>query len=92
MTELVQFRGVQNPRRGGANAPPLLFLSKPCPVRLPRNTRLTIGRGVQGGSSLNCIILTGKGDKFPFDLIQSNEKETAVKVLEIKPFTAVSFF
>ena len=33
-----------------------------------------------------------KVDKFPFDLIQSNEKETAVKGLEIKPFTAVSFF
>ena len=29
MTELVQFRGEQNPHRGGANAP-LLFLSKPC--------------------------------------------------------------
>ena len=25
--------------------------------------------------------MSGDGDKFPFDLIQSNEKETAVKVL-----------
>lgn len=49
---------------------PLLFLSKPCPVRLPRNTCLTIGRGVQGGSSLSgyggasldCIKICGKGE------------------------------
>lgn len=41
---------------------PLLFSSKPCPVRLPRNTLLTIGRGVQGGSSLFCITLIGKGE------------------------------
>ena len=27
---------------------PLLFLSKPCPMRLPRHTRLTIGRGGKG--------------------------------------------
>lgn len=47
MTELVQFSGVQNPHRRGANAP-LLFLSKPFPVRLPRNTLLTIGRGARG--------------------------------------------
>jgi len=42
---------------------PLLFFSKPCPVRFPRHTRLTIGRGVQGGSSLRgfrgCIVIEG---------------------------------
>lgn len=27
---------------------PLLFLSKSCPVRFPRNTCLTIGRGARG--------------------------------------------
>ena len=27
---------------------PLLFLSKPCPMRLPRHTCLTIGRGCKG--------------------------------------------
>lgn len=40
---------------------PLLFLLKPCHVRLLRNTLLTIGRGVQGGSSLieyrGCIVI-----------------------------------
>lgn len=45
----------------GVQMHPLLFLSKPCPVRLPRNTCLTIGRGVQGGSSLieyrGCIVI-----------------------------------
>lgn len=49
---------------------PLLFFSKPCPVRIPRHTRLTIGRGVQGGSSLrgfggaslSCINMIGKGE------------------------------
>jgi hypothetical protein len=50
---------------------PLLFFSKPCPVRLPRHTRLTIGRGVQGGASLrgfwggaslSCINMIGKGE------------------------------
>ena len=38
----------------------LLFLPKPCPVRLCGDTRLTIGRGVQGGASLSeyrgCIV------------------------------------
>ena len=27
---------------------PLLFSLKPCPVRIPRNTRLTIARGARG--------------------------------------------
>lgn len=40
----------------------LLFLPKPCPVRLCGDTRLTIGRGVQGGASLSCINMIGKGD------------------------------
>lgn len=48
---------------------PLLFSLKPCPVRLPRNTLLTIGRGQGGsslieyrGASLFCITLVGKGE------------------------------
>ena len=50
---------------------PLLFSSKPCPVRLPRHTHLTVGRGGQGGSSLrgfgggaslSCINMIGKGE------------------------------
>lgn len=40
--------------------PPLLFFRKPCPVRLPRHTRLTIGRGGKGGASLSCINMIGK--------------------------------
>ena len=40
MTELVQFRGCK--------CTSLLFSSKSCPVRLPRNTLLTIGRGARG--------------------------------------------
>ena len=42
--------------------PPLLFFRKPCPVRLPRHTRLTIGRGGKGGASLSCINMIGKED------------------------------
>ena len=53
---------MQNPHRGGANAPPLLFFRKPCPVRLPMHTRLTIGRGGKGGASLSCINMIGKGE------------------------------
>ena len=53
-------RGVQNLDQGGAFAPPFCYADKPCSVRLPRHTRLTIGRGVQGGASLNgyrgCIV------------------------------------
>ena len=41
---------------------PLLFFRKPCPVRLPRHTRLTIGRGGKGGASLSCINMIGKGE------------------------------
>ena len=32
----------------GVQMHPLPFFSKPCSVRLPRNTRLTIGRGGKG--------------------------------------------
>jgi len=62
---------------------PLLFFSKPCPVRLQRHTRLTIGRGVQGGSSLIeyrgaslfCIKICGKGDEVRIDLRKIGEDE-----------------
>ena len=63
----------QNPNNRGCKIPtegvqmhPLLFLLKPCHVRLLRNTLLTIGRGVQGGSSLieyrGCIVILYQKD------------------------------
>lgn len=61
MTELVQFRGVQNPHRGGANAPPSLFL-KAFSRAASEEYLLNDRQGVQGGSSLFCIKICGKGE------------------------------
>ena len=47
MTELSNLGG-QNPHRGGANAPPFLFL-KALSRAASEEYSLNIGRGVQGG-------------------------------------------
>ena len=70
---------------------PLLFLSKPCPVRLPRNTCLTIGRGVQGGSSLDCIRIIGKGEILLTILSSLSQEETRRK-REGGRYSGVSIF
>ena len=53
-------RGVQNLDQGGANAPPFAIPRSLVPCGFAADTRLTIGRGVQGGASLNgyrgCIV------------------------------------
>ena len=44
MSSAIKFRGSKIPTEG-VQMHPLLFSSKPCPVRLPRNTCLTIAMG-----------------------------------------------
>ena len=54
--------GVQNLDQGGANAPPFAMPRSLDLCGLTAHTRLTIGRGVQGGASLDCIKIRGKTD------------------------------
>ena len=53
-------RGVQNLDLGGANAPPFAMPRSRINQGFSTHTRLTIGRGVQGGASLigyrGCIV------------------------------------
>ena len=58
----VQFlgRGVQNLDLVCANAPPFTMPRSRINQGFAAHTRLTIGRGVQGGASLDCINIRGK--------------------------------
>ena len=69
----------------------LLFLPKPCPVRLCGDTRLTIGRGVQGGASLDCIRIIGKGEILLTILSSLSQEETRRK-REGGRYSGVSIF
>ena len=52
---------MQNPHRGGANAPPSLFL-KALSRAASEEYLLNDRQGVQGGASLFCIKISGKGE------------------------------
>ena len=55
----IGIRGVQNPDRGGANAPPSPFL-KALSRAVSEAYSLSDRQGVQGGSPLFCIKISGK--------------------------------
>ena len=81
----VQFlgRGVQNLDLVCANAPPFTMPRSRINQGFAAHTRLTIGRGVQGGASLDCINIRGKTDVLRSDLIQCNDGVQSVRPLGI---------
>ena len=62
--------GGQNLDQGGANAPPFTMPRSLINQGFSEHTRLTIGRGVQGCASLDCIKIGGKTDVLCVKMIQ----------------------